>query len=71
MAYFLILYFIFLIGFVIFSVAGMYHLWRFGYVGDLTKPALIVYVVLSSIVIIVSIILILTHSWSFALSFSE
>jgi hypothetical protein len=68
MAYFLLFYFVFLIGFAIFSVAGMYHLWRFGYVGDLTKPALIIYIVLSSIVIIVSIILILTYSWSFNFS---
>jgi hypothetical protein len=66
MAYFLILYFVFLVGFLVYSAAGIYHLWRFGYTGDLTKPALIIYIVLSSIVIIVSIILVLTYSWTFS-----
>lgn len=68
MVYLLLAYIIYLILFAIFSVIGVYHLWRFGYVGDLTKPAIITYVILVSLVIIVSIILILTHSWPMSLN---
>ena len=56
-------YFVFLVGFAIFSASGLYHLWRFGYVGDLTKPVITTYIILVTLVIIVSITLILTHSW--------
>ena len=63
MIFVLIAYIIFLIGFLIYSVMGIYHLWRFGYVGDLTKPAIVIYSVLASIIIIISIILIAFEKW--------
>lgn len=59
----LVLYFIFLLGFIVYSVAGVYHLWRFGYVGDLTKPIIILYVSIAALIIIVSLILIATRDW--------
>jgi hypothetical protein len=63
MAFILIAYFIFIIGYIIYSVAGIYHLWRFGYIGDLTKPAVIFYIIASSIVIIFTVTLILFRPW--------
>ncbi|OQA04596.1 MAG: hypothetical protein BWY68_00209 [bacterium ADurb.Bin400] len=51
MWYFLIFYLIFLLGFLIYSIAAIYHLWRFGYVGDLTKPAIAVYTALSILIV--------------------
>lgn len=42
---------------------AIYHLKRFGYVGDLTKAAIIVYTIISTIIIVSSFILIVTRSW--------
>ncbi len=67
MIYFLLIYIVYLIGFALFSIAGLYHLWRFGYVGDLTKPVMVVYVIIASLIIVASIVLILTHSWTMGL----
>jgi hypothetical protein len=63
MIYLLVAYIIFLVGFVIYSTAGIYHLWRFGYVGDLTKPAIIIYLVISSVIITFSILILFSYSW--------
>ena len=57
-------YLVFLLLYLIFSVAAVYHLWRFGYVGDLTKTAIIIYVLLSAIVIAISLVSISTVNWS-------
>lgn len=59
----LVCYFIFLTGFVIYSILGLYHLWRFGYVGDLTKPAVVIYVVLTATTIVITLIAISLRSW--------
>lgn len=48
----LMIYFIFVLIFAIYSAAGIYHLWRFGYSGDLSKAAIIIYILLSSAVIL-------------------
>lgn len=69
MIYFLVLYFVLLTGFIIYSAAGIYHLWRFGYVGDLTKPAIFIYIILVSLVIIASLILIFAQSWPATFNF--
>lgn len=63
MLYFLILYIIFIVIFLIYSAMGIYHLWRFGYVGDFTKPVIIIYSVLAAAIIIFSLVLILTRQW--------
>jgi len=63
MVFVLVAYIVFLIGFITYSTIGIYHLWRFGYVGDLTKPAIVIYSVLALIIIIMSIILILLKQW--------
>lgn len=69
MTYLLILYFVFLLGFMAYSAAGIYHLWRFGYAGDLTRPIIIIYSFLATFIIIVSLIAILTRDWSIAVNF--
>ncbi len=63
MVYILTAYIIFLLAFIIYSAVGIYHLWRFGYVGDLTKPVVITYSVLALLIIIMSIILISLEQW--------
>lgn len=58
MTYIIIPYLIFLVGFIIYSMAGIYHLWRFGYSGDLTKVVIIIYLFLSTAIIAASLLLI-------------
>lgn len=58
MAYIIIPYLIFLACFIVYSLAGIYHLWRFGYSGDLTKVIIIVYLLLSAVIIVISLFLI-------------
>lgn len=64
----LIIYFLFLLAFTVFSIAGVYHLFRFGYIHDLTKIVAYIYSISSLAIIIISIILILTRDWSVAFS---
>jgi len=40
--------------FIAFSAAGIYHLWRFGYSGDLSKIIIVIYSVISIAVVVVS-----------------
>ena len=67
MIFLVISYLIFLAGFIIFSLAGIYHLRRFGYVGDFTHPVIISYVILSAIIIILTLITITFRSWPTAI----
>ena len=50
------------------TVGGIYHLWRFGYVGDLTKPAIVIYVIISGSVIILTLFAMSLRSWTSPLS---
>ena len=59
----LVCYFIFLAGFIIYSASGLYHLWRFGYIGDLTKPAIVVYIVLTVTVIALTLMAVSFRAW--------
>lgn len=63
MVFLLALYIVFLIGFAVYSIIGIYHLWRFGYIGDLTKPAIAIYIVVTAVIIVLSLVLISTRSW--------
>lgn len=63
MFYLLIVYIIFILLFAVYSAVGIYHLWRFGYVGDLTKPVIIFYSLITATIITVSLVLIATRSW--------
>ena len=59
----LVSYFVFLLVFIVFSIAGIYHLRRFGYVGDLTQPIIIIYIIISIVVIVFTIIAMAFRSW--------
>jgi hypothetical protein len=59
----LIIYFIFLIGFIIFSILGLYHLWKFGFQGDMCKIVMITYSIVSGLIILFSLIVILSLNW--------
>lgn len=63
MAYLLASYFLLLLVYIGYSAAGIYHLRRFGYAGDLTRSAIFVYIGLSLAVIAVSLILISFRPW--------
>lgn len=52
----IVIYFVFLIAYLTFSFAGIYHLRRFGYAGDLTKAIIVAYTLLSVAVVVLSII---------------
>ena len=53
----LLIYFLFLCAFAIYSAFAIYHLWRFGWTGDLCKPVAISYIIISAVVIIITLIL--------------
>ncbi|MDD3086454.1 MAG: hypothetical protein PHH45_00690 [Patescibacteria group bacterium] len=59
----LISYIIFVIGFIAFSASGIYHLWRFGYIGDMTKPAIYIYIFMSASIIVLTFFAISFRSW--------
>ena len=48
-------YIAFVLAFIVFSVAGIYHLWRFGYSGDLSKIIIVIYAILSIAVVVASV----------------
>lgn len=58
MLYLFIFYFIFLVVFIAYSAAGIYHLWRFGFVGDLTRPMIVLYSIVATGIVVTSLILI-------------
>lgn len=51
-------YIFILIAFVLFSAAGIYHLWRFGYSGDASKPIIITYSAVALVIILATFIII-------------
>lgn len=69
MIFLLAIYIIYLIVFAGYSFLGIYHLWRFGYVGDLTKPAIVAYLVISIVLIVMSLALIASRPWPVEFSF--
>ena len=62
MLYLFVFYLLFLIAFVAYSAAGIYHLWRFGFVGDLTRPMIVFYSLIGIIIIIISLVLIVLEA---------
>ena len=64
MIFLLIIYFIFLTGFIIFSILGLYHLWKFGFRGDMCKIVMITYSIVSGLIIFFSLIIILSLNWN-------
>jgi len=58
----LIIYFIFLLAFAIFSAFAIYHLWQFGYIGDWCRPVAIIYGVVAGAIVFITLILVLKSS---------
>lgn len=69
MIYLLAIYIVVLIIFCLYSALGLYHLWRYGYIGDLTKPAIVVYILISAVLIITSFIVIAFRPWPAGFNF--
>lgn len=59
----LIIYVIVFIVFVVVSGLGFYHLWRYGYHGDVTKVIMVGYTVIMAMIIVFSIVIMLTLEW--------
>lgn len=57
----LVIYFLFLFAFIIYSTFAIYHLWQFGYVGDLCKPVAIGYLIISATVVCFTLIFVLIN----------
>jgi hypothetical protein len=69
MIYILFLYFAFVLVYIVFSIIAIYHLLRFGYVGDLTKPVILTYIFISTIIIVTTLTLISFRQWPTTISF--
>jgi hypothetical protein len=52
----LLIYFIFIVGFAIYSSFAIYHLWQFCEVGDLCKPVAIGYGIVSGAIIVLTLV---------------
>lgn len=61
MIYAIIGYIVFILIFLIFSASGIYHLKRYGYAGDLSRPVIILYTVVALCIIVSSLIFISTY----------
>ena len=71
MIWLLLFYFIFLIGFIIFSLFGIYQTWRYSFRGDISKIILVGYVITTLAIILFSLSVISTLHWgSFHFNFN-
>ncbi|MFA6963913.1 MAG: hypothetical protein WC227_04385 [Patescibacteria group bacterium] len=52
----IVIYLCVVLAFVIYSGVGIYHLWRFGYSGDLSKLAIVIYSIVSVAIIVTTLI---------------
>lgn len=64
MVYIIIIYILLLLIYFVYSFAAVYHLFRYGYAGDLTRPIALIYIILSAVIIIFTIIFLLGRDWS-------
>jgi len=51
----LLVYFIFLVAFAIYSSFAVYHLLQFCQIGDLCKPISVIYVIVSSAIVVLTL----------------
>lgn len=49
-------YLIFLVGFLVFSGFGLYHLEEYGYQGDFCRSMIVVYVSLATVIMLVTVV---------------
>jgi len=57
----LVLYFAIVLAFAIFSASAIYHIWQFGYIGDLSKPVAVIYLIISAGLIIITLFLVVAQ----------
>lgn len=57
-----ILYLIYLIGFFIFSAFGLYHLEEYGYVGDFCRPMTYIYVGITALIMLLTLVVLILLS---------
>jgi len=63
MIWLLLFYFVFLIGFSVFSLVGIYQAWRYSFAGDKSKIILISYVIVAIAIIFLSLSIISMLNW--------
>ena len=68
MAYSLTIYLLFVTVYILYSIIAIYHLKRFGFVGDLCDKIAYIYSFISVVIIVSSLILVLTRDWSTGIS---
>lgn len=54
------LYLVFLVGFLLFSAFGLFHLEEYGYDGDLCRPMIYLYVALAATIMLVTFVSLVT-----------
>jgi len=59
MIYLILAYLFYVAVFAVFSYLTLYHIWRFGFVGDATKRVIYGYVFLVSLIFLISLTLII------------
>lgn len=59
MIYIIISYLAFVLIFSVFSYFALYHIWRFGFVGDITKRVIYGYILMSIAIVVFTLILII------------
>jgi len=62
MATLIIIYLLYLLVFMIFSAILIYHLWHFGFSGDKTRLAIIIYTLIASAIIISTFVILFIRS---------
>ncbi len=69
MIFVLLIYILFLAAYAIYGAIAIYHLRRFGYVGDATQGAIIIFSAVSVAIILLSFLYIFSSSWPTAFAF--
>jgi len=67
-SFIVLIYVLFVLLYLVFSAAGIYHLLRFGYVGDLSKPVAVFYIMFSAAIIVFTVIYLLGVDWSLSIT---
>lgn len=57
-------YFFFLVFFILISIAILYHILKYGYVGDFSIPMMIIYTILSLIILVITVYYISVLDWT-------
>lgn len=64
MIIFLYAYLIFLVFFILISIAILYHILKYSYVGDFSIPIMAIYTILALIILVITVYYISVLDWS-------